>query len=437
LGKIYSKTIAHFSTKSILRNQARSTKLVFIVAITLGFILMASTQKASDVQYQIDTKTITTADSLVLRLDGTDLVKTGPAKYITYLRSSADSLGIKNVTSMIQPYNFRITSEASNPSSVPSGGNGYYYSYNSPSYTLIETEVLSQYCRFEDSWFDGISANDALTKLQTIPNATLVSQSMITQGYRVNDKIDIEYPDVGGKTQTISITIVGVFKVFPMQSATSWSGHQLIFDNSTFSNITTTSFSALLFPKNATGPAWTDVKKVLIEFDPTIGVMPLDYYNQYNSYGYYSYDANDLTEATMNFANLESYFLLIIVTVGIGLLMYLSIHEKSHDMGLFRARGVDRKGIFKIQIAEGSLLIFLGILFSLVGILGSYSMVLSLNNPVTNYIRIEHILVIPWLQLGGQFLLSLMLFLGVIIFAVWLELKRSNVTNIAELLRTN
>jgi ABC-type lipoprotein release transport system permease subunit len=127
--------------------------------------------------------------------------------------------------------------------------------------------------------------------------------------------------------------------------------------------------------------------------------------------------------------------MLFIVVAGVGIIMYISIREKSHDMGILRARGIDRGVVFKIQLAEGTTLIILGLIFSLIGILGAKAILLEFDLLFGYFTQLKRDLLVPWGKIAIQLLISLALFVGIIGLAVKIESKNSNIGPISELLR--
>ena len=137
----------------------------------------------------------------------------------------------------------------------------------------------------------------------------------------------------------------------------------------------------------------------------------------------------------IDFANLEKYYLIGMVTFGVGLIMYLSIHEKSHDIGILRARGVEKKSLYKMQLAEASVLLLIGTSFSIVGFLGAYGIMGQLNLMQFITLQLQRNLVIPWGSLTLNLFATFVLFVSVICVSIWKELKQSEVGPISDLLR--
>jgi len=288
------------------------------------------------------------------------------------------------------------------------------------------------YVNMRDDWFVNMTAEEAMEKLRTIPNATLIPETMVQQGYEVGNVFEnqIEYALPDGTSNKTTLEVVGVYKAFPIVSS-GWRGNQImIINDDTIQDSVCYSADFIFYPKsgNETDLTYDVLEDVFQEYDSTLYA--------YNPARYLD-EGTRIATSTVSFLNLESFYLLTIVTFGIAIIMYISINEKSRDMGLLRARGVEKKVIYKIQIAEGFTLILLGGVFSIIGFLGGATIVLHLNTLTLDFgaVAIERHFTIPWLSLMAQLIGSLLIFLISIIIAVSIETRKSNVTNIGDLLR--
>jgi len=202
----------------------------------------------------------------------------------------------------------------------------------------------------------------------------------------------------------------------------------MIIDEDTIQNGVCYNADFMFYPRsgNETEVTFDVIKDMFQDFDSTLYA--------YNPSAYLD-EGSRIATSTVSFLNLENYYLLTIVTFGIAIIMYISINEKSRDMGLLRARGVEKKVIYKIQIAEGLTLILLGGVFSIIGLLGGATIVLHLNTLTSDFFAFERQFTIPWLNLIAQLIGSLIIFLSSIIIAVSIETRKSNITKIGDLLR--
>ncbi|WP_371806068.1 FtsX-like permease family protein [Candidatus Lokiarchaeum ossiferum] len=429
ISSVFNKTIAVFTSKSIIRNQARSFRLVFIVAMALSFTVMASTIKESELTYETQMVTIETADGYGMRFYLSEKRDDGVTPFIDYLYQN-------QAAKQIEAFNFNYNL-AGGGLEGETNDNDYYYS-NDPSDQPIRINVISsgnfsEYINLNDDWFIDISAQEAMTALQT-PNTTLIPESLVDKGYGVGDTIKAEYQEHENHTSIlVSLTVVGIYKVLPLVSSGYSYSQKLVIDQTTASNgysRDTLDFAFYGIDGNESTFSEDNFENMVQDYDQYAG-----------AYKAYDYDDEFATmgSSLIRFLNLESIYLVTIVTFGIAIIMYISINEKSHDMGLLRARGVERKVLYKIQIAEGGTLIFMGSLFTFMGIIGGAAMILQLNNlfMMDGGAALERTLKIPWLTILWQLGLALVLFIISIAIAVAIETRKSDVTKIGELLRVD
>ena len=429
ISQLWSKQISVFTSKSIIRNQVRSFRLVFIVGMALSFVVMASTIRATEINYQDQMETITTANGIRINIQSSLLIQNGTEPYIDMLWDENNAIPFKAFN-----YYYQLKDSGFIGSN---GGEEIYFddiNYAEPiTLGAISAENFSALnVNMRDDWFINMTADEAMEKLRTIPNATLIPETMVEQGYEVGNIFEnqIQYALSNGTINTTTLEVVGVYKAFPIVSS-GWNWNQImIIDKDTINDGVCYSADFMFYPKsgNETEVTYEILKDMFQDFDSNLyAYNPSEYLNEGSS----------IATSIVSFLNLESFYLLIIVTFGIAIIMYISINEKSHDMGLLRARGVEKKVIYKIQIAEGFTLILLGCVFSIVGLLGGATIVLHLNTLTSDIgaFAFERHFTIPWLNLLAQLIGSLTIFITSIIIAVFIETRKSNVTKIGDLLR--
>ncbi|MHA1585056.1 MAG: ABC transporter permease [Promethearchaeota archaeon] len=420
ISHLFNKKISVFTSKSILRNQTRSFRLVFIVAMALSFILMASTIESSESSYQNQMTLLDSGGGLRLNVYSENIGIKGPQNLLDYINSTTNQTGISG---MNWYFNYQTAG-------------GYYYMEDT-SNSIIGGISASNYNKFipmYDSWFIDMTAKEAMEKLINIPNSTLIPESMIEDGYQVGENISKSYQAADGTTEKeIKLLIVGVYKALPMVSSDYWQ-RVIIIDNGTISDGKISNYNPLnliVYPKTGN----VDDLDINIISDAIEGWAPgISVYQPWSMYGS---DELTMANALVKFLNLEGIYLIAIVSFGIAIIMYISVNEKAHDFGLLRARGVPKKVIYKIQISEGLTLILTGALFTFIGIIGGASMILQINGAMQmgDQGGVTRALIIPWLKILWQLALSGAIFIISIIFAVALETRKSNVAKIGELLR--
>ncbi len=425
ISKLFGKKYSVLASKNIIQNRTRSFRLLFIVSMALSFLLMASTIQESEIQYQKDVSIMATGNGIRASYynwgySGINLTEIGSA-----VRQNNLSEYIENIAWMFQYQGSTIKDYSS---SGGSPNNGYDMDYlGSPVVYGISTENLSKNMEMKDSWFVNQNAQETLTKLKTTNNSAIIPKSLEDEGYKIKDVLEVEYTLANGSIGQKSLTIIDVYEIFPVVSMNSYQP-TIIVNNATIGNGKLDSLELIVYPKSKASESQVNYEKIeenLLSYNSNGNVYnPIDYLE--NSSG--------MIYAIVNFLDLESYYLLTIVTFAIGFIMYISISEKSRDFGVLRARGVEKKEIYKIQLAEGTILLIFGGIIGFIGILGAFAVVNNLN-ALNLFSSMKRTFLIPWIKAGIQLLATLVLFILSIGLSVFYETKKSEVGKIADLLR--
>ncbi len=449
INSYYDKTISIFTTKSILRNQGRSFRLIFIVAMALSFTIMATTLKSTEYEYKGQLHTIQTGDGLMI-----EHYPDEDGNY--YLNNMSDYLWDIQDQLNFSSFNYRINIGYSGLQGEDEVNDymydSYYGTYQKPiDVTVISAENYTKFMNLRNEWFVDMSASEAMEKLKT-PNSVLIPEDLQKQGYKVNDNITIQYAknitSIGYEDNVIyaekNVTIAGIYITLPLVHNQYYNSQNFIVAGpSTFIDekiiIRWDTIKYAFYPMESETIADFNVTTYAELIQEKAGgyVNLYDYQNDFEEEIY-----DNISYSIINFLNLETYFLVILVSLGIAIIMYISIGEKSHEMGLLRARGVEPKVLYKIQIAEGGTLIFLGSLFSLTGIIGALSVIIQLNNLNTSEEfggggTLSRSINIPLLSLLIQLFAAIAIFMLSIIAAVAIQIKKSDVKKIGELLRVD
>ena len=222
---------------------------------------------------------------------------------------------------------------------------------------------------------------------------------------------------------TQELEIVGIYEIFPGNSP--WESYSNIICKDFLPSLDISYFRLLINYDSDDvdiGALNDRVKQAMNKINPSIQI-----YSAYN-------EETDQLFSLLSFLDIEKYYFLILVAIGIAITMYNSIQEKSLDFGILRARGVDRWTIVKTQLSEGLVYLTLGSIISLNGIFSAF----ALNNAIENIIGslVPRKLIIPiWkilIELGS----SILIFSIIIVLSSLLVLRQSNVKKISEVFRT-
>lgn len=430
ISRIFGRKLSVLASKNIIQNRTRSFRLVFIVSMALSFILMATTIQASELRYQEDIRLVGTGGGIRISYYNWGSPSINTANLTDYLRDGELNGSIHDVAWMFQYQESRIKGYSYGDDWIWEAGGirASQFDNNGPA-VIYGTSIanLTSNIAFQDTWFPNHNAAETLAKLTTVANSTIIPSSLADEGYKIDDSIVVEYRLLNGSIQERSLLVVGIYEIFPIVSMNSYQ-QTLIVDNATMTDGIVNQIDLVVYPsQNASGDALTydQIELNLLSFDASgQAYNPVEYLQ----------DDNQMISATVNFLDLESYYLLTIVTFAIGFIMYISITEKSRDFGVLRARGVDKKTIFRIQLAEGTILMIFGGIIGLIGIIGAQVVVLNLNS-INLFSSLKRVLVIPWWKLLAQLASTIFLFTASVGLSVYFETKKSDLGRIAEILR--
>jgi ABC-type antimicrobial peptide transport system permease subunit len=432
--KIFNKKTHFFISRTITGNRSRSTRLVTIIAISLSFMILSDTVTSSQNQFEHDTKLIYLGGDSNIEIsdswsaESENLSNNGIWPYVSVL-NERDDLNISKLTIL----------EVSDSVS---------FGRDSGNMIFLDPENYSKNMENLDRFIVGHSERSIFSKLNATSNGIIVPSSFLENNpFSVGDPIYILYTNKSDSMNDIGVflKIVGEYSVLPgIDPGSTWySTPYLICRRDRISSLfpdISISHYRLMIQYNHTRSSNAiltgeeldyhnrRVIGTLQEFDPTI----------YASQPYsYMFNANTLGLSMMDFYSIEKIYLLVFVGIGIGIIMYTSIQEKSFDFGLLRAKGVDKKTIFLTQLSEGAVFLTLGAIVSLTGIFSAY----GLNNMYgmslfsMNVSPIPRVFIVPILQILIELVISISVFMGIILLATYFVSKQSDIDKISNIFR--
>ncbi|MBD3352760.1 MAG: FtsX-like permease family protein [Candidatus Lokiarchaeota archaeon] len=441
---IFNKKTDFFVSRSIIRNRARSTRLIFIIAMGLSFLIISDSLTKSQTLFEEQMYRIYNGEDSKFRVGAhyyqdTNLTNNGIWHYAEYIKNQ-ESLNVSEITILETGGQITLYGEEEGNSYI-----SYSNSYISNYYQMLFLDPINYTSNIKnlDEYIKGGSAVDVFNKLQTIENATLVSNTFLEEkSYMIGDSLYIEYSNKTNQELVVQhLEIVGSYSVLPGVPTRSREWDPFVFICSKEQDITEDieiyyyywlveyfredESSEDLNPEEIIALN-NKLQTVLTNYDTTIYC-----YSQY-SHGTY---LNSYVISLINFLDIEKIYLLSLVTIGVGVIMYISIEEKSLDFGLLRARGIDKKLIFKTQVSEGAVFLSLGALISLVSLISAYALNNAIGQIIFETISIPRAFNAPILLLLGELALAIVIFIAAIYFATYIVSKKSDITRISELFR--
>lgn len=436
IGRLFPKRIAAFTSKSIMNNQARSFRIVFIITISLSFIVMNTILVESEMRYQNEIAMIETGGGLRISYQSQELKTYGINSTLTAVIDEQNSLG----------YGSFIYSSAIRDVVIPGTEQVeegiipiedildiQYYGL-----TAIPSRNFSVHIDFQDWWFNG-AGDKSLVEMLAEDKFVIIPQKMVDLGYPIGTFLTVSYVSIYSSTKYITLKIIGSYDAFPVISSRNSNKNVLVIDEKWVRDASIRDFDAVFYPPQ--GQSLDELKS----FQYTEFFWNLKSPDAYVKVIYPTNDIVDsISQSSISFFKLESYYLMSLVLFGIMVIMYISVREKISDIGVMRARGVPKKVLYKIQLVEGFTLILFSLVFSVFGIFGAIGFLFQMNHLDLlqvidmQYLNIllERTMVIPWWKLLIELTGSVILFTFSILIAVRNVIKKSDVGNIGNLLRT-
>ncbi len=420
LSRVHPKAISLFANKSILRNQARSFRLIFLISISLSFLVMASTIEDIETEHQHQMRTLQTGDGLITSVFFQRSLTQGLDPFMNYVDKHLVDIGAVNYTCALRYAESGLDLELEDIECE---------------LAAIECLKFTQYIELKDSWIEDEKIVPLLEDLSEIPNAIIIPTDLANKGIEVGDTISMSYLSTTFDMATVDLHVIGIYTIMPIVYAEFWS-------NPVITNIHTLNSTEALVESMAL-TFYDDLEANKSLTLSGINTM-IQNYPDSETYTYrphnvdYENYSDTLLTSLLQYLNLESYYLIAIVCFGTGIIMYISIREKSRDLSLLRARAVPKGVLFKIQFSEGFILIFISILFILLGILGAFAMILQLNNVsilLENFF--PRTISIPWGKIALQVSASIFMIFCSIGFAVFFESRKSDIGKITTILRSS
>ncbi|MHA1338896.1 MAG: FtsX-like permease family protein [Promethearchaeota archaeon] len=453
LVRLLNRKTEFFVTRSILRNRARSARLIFIIAIGISFLILSDTLTESQIIFEEDTQRIYFGVDANFRLYSYSTSNVSSStiwNYINLLKTN-DELNISKITLLSETTYFQLYGENSDLIGYDLEGiiiNNYFHC------VFLGGDNYTQNMGDLTKFLIGGSPDTIFSKLKTEPNATIVP-SLFLQKYHFNigDDFYVVYKNSSELEEDSDLiqhlSIVGAYTVLPgIRPITSeYADMYFICDRNAyieiFKDIEIDSYNFLV-EYNKTRYSQKDlsrfnrlkydivknindkVEEAIENYDDNVGIYSMyEYLQSESGYAY----------SMINFLNIEKIYLLSLVVIGIGVIMYVSIQEKSVDFGILRARGVEKKIIFKTQVSEGFVFLIIAIIISLFSFIASFGLNNAIGNIIFDYIKIPRGFYIPFATLIVDIAIAISSFIGIVYLATYIVSKSSDIKSISDIFR--
>lgn len=382
--RFLTKDLWHIVNRNIVRNPRRTSNVCLIIALGLGFGMMVSTFVESQYTYE---------ERLVKSGIGGDL--SVDVTYDTNI-SFADNLSAVDGVDLLTPVVTLYTGTADTWVTLVAFNASTYYE-------IVEPE---QY------YFSEGDPKETIEKLKTKDNAIINTLFAQSEYLRVGDKYPTEifYPSTG-TTESQTFTVVGIAKILPGLSETYGI---YVFSNQIYVDLDSLNLSAI----SSGDTSLKFLVKVSDGYDPSVVANEIKdlYPSSVVSVSVLKEELENigkdvLTGTLYNFLMLIYFFAILIITFGLGLVIYFAAVERENELAGFMARGASTKQVSSLLFGEGLTIALVGVLIGVItGLLGAYmineliSFVISSSaglGPLWGAeVVIERTFVISWLTLA-------------------------------------
>ncbi|MGY5872766.1 MAG: FtsX-like permease family protein, partial [Candidatus Thorarchaeota archaeon] len=392
IGRRFFGAFGKLATRNVKRHPARTSTLVFIIALIVSYGVFATGSLYSQYDYTDRTAQFDVGADLRLELNAganlTDLLTT-TAEY-------------DSVLAVTPEYHIDLRSGTN---TIDAKG--------------IRPDEWADVAFWESGWFIG----DFNQMLDNLGNDSIILSMDVARNLEleVGDQLDVEGPFSSG---SYPLTVVGLVGYL--------SNVEMIFGEFEFTTAGSyTSFVSESF-LNDTNLIYTSTANILVDTAPGVNgtelqqqfVSELD--GVYTSYSVttelYDYTSSTIESGSTKIQWLAISFAVILALVGTGLIVILTLQEKDTEIALLSVRGFSKWQLFKTLLAE----VMVTILFALglglgVGYIENFGQVSQLNDGATGLIRYQ-------ITLGGAAANTIMILLGVVLLAaivpVWWSSRR-------------
>ncbi|WP_457557983.1 FtsX-like permease family protein [Candidatus Harpocratesius sp.] len=418
LGRLLIGEKGELVATNIIRNPRRTTRLVFILSITVCFGISSAIITASQVQYEYDQAYIRT---------GADL----------RIQTNLDEW--KDFQNTL--YNFSDDFAAITPVGAVSAqlfGSGQQVVYPK----LLNATEYKSIAKLDDRYSPDGDVDEDFIQLSENLDGVLISQIWAEKmGFKIGNIISLVFSTIEGLYISIPFKIVGYLEILPgiaqLNSIRSISVvvNRDYVDSYMLGNYTGLSFNYLIslvenpyLTQNATiighnlaNTFLNEIKSVTILEEVLLSIQ----------------ENHGAMISALDLMAFQFPFLLFISGMGIFVVTFMTVLEKRREMALMRVRGVLRSDLFKLQFMEGLVIFLLGIIVGSLGFLIGFIMNRQFDSldPFSQLTGIQREYIIPAGQIAIEFGLILVLFAIATIWTTYQETKHSEIGKITEILR--
>lgn len=416
LGRFLIGEMGSLVATNIIRNPKRSTRLIFIISITICFGISSAIITASQVQYEYDQAYIRTGADLLIQTNLDDWQEFQASLY-NFSDDFASITPIGNTNAQLF-------------------GNEQQILYPK----LINASELKSITKMDDRYSPDGKMEDDFNQLIENTDGMLVSEIWAeTLGMNIGTVVSLVFSTSEGLYNSVPFKIVGFLEILPGVAQLNNLKRISVIVNRDYVDTymsgiyTGLSYNFLIslhanLKQNASNLGQSlentfldEIKSVSVLEEILLGVQ----------------ESGGTMVSALDLMSFQFPFLLFISGLGIFVITFLTVLEKRREMALMRVKGVLKKDLFKLQFTEGLVVILLGIIIGSLGFLIGFIMNRQFDdlNSFSQYTGIPRRYIVPIGQIGFEFGLILLIFVISTFLTTNQEIKHSEIGKIPEILR--
>ena len=351
-------SISKVAVGGILRKPSRYARVGFILALAIGLGIMISISQASSYDYQI---------RMVKVSAGADINVSTYTNNLTMYNNMTKISGVTNVTGIFQAYvtigSVQIEVIGINPSKYLSVGSNY-----------IENDFTER----------GMKS----TLMQMTKNQSLIMASrgfLDSFGLTIGDNFALKL-NVNATTSTsLNLTVIDKLLALPGENWLFLSTPVVIL------NINLLNETGVL--QNYLSPSGGGIfSNILVDVQENANVTRVaeEIKNMYPDVSTYvakqhidEIEKDPLSVATIEFLNINYLLMILIATIGLGFIIFMSVMERQTEFGIMIARGASTWQIIRLLFAESTIIMLVSVAIgAITGFAGGIGMATYINSLV-------------------------------------------------------
>ena len=324
------------------------------------------------------------------------------------------------------------------------------YTYSWESYLISQEDTLygisihgvkpNEYLNvneFKEKYFPPGTNKDIIKELENTENGVLVENNWAKKlGLLIGDQIEMSIYYRSGPETELKFEVVGFFNVLPGLMIYSYSYYLNLLVNYDYventygiSNMSSFYMSYLIDVEDDanidTSELAEEIKGNFYESISNVRILEEELQEVGNVESYTS---------AVHLLYLENFFILIIASFGLLVLLYENLSSREVELGVLRARGLEKKDLIKMNFFEGFTVIIYGMIFGLIGLFSAFVMNVQLDNYIYEYLPLSRDYIVP-LSLIFQLAITFIVLISIVGIISYKEAKKTSIKNLSKLLK--